>query len=77
MVSFYKKDKLFVKSLNDFYKLVRDSFRFKRKTLKNNLKDYDLSSIEEVLLLHGYDLSIRAEQISVDIFCEISNKLSI
>lgn len=77
VVSFYKKDRLFVKNLDFFYKLVRDSFRFKRKTLKNNLKDYDLSLIEEVLLLHGYDLSIRAEQISVDIFCEISNKLSI
>lgn len=77
VVSFYKKNKLFVKNLDAFYKLVRDSFRFKRKTIKNNLKDYDLSLIEEVLVLHGYDLSIRAEQISVDIFCEISNKLSI
>ena len=77
VVSFYKKDKLFVKSIDNFYKLVRDSFRFKRKTLRNNLKEYDLSLVEEVLSSHGYDLSVRAEQLSIDIFCEISNKLSI
>ena len=77
IVSFYNKDKINVKNLDNFYKLIRDSFKFKRKTLRNNLKDYDLVIIEEVLNKHGYDLSVRAEQLSVDIFCEISNKLSI
>ena len=77
VVSFYKKNRAFVKDLTLFYKLVRDSFRFKRKTLRNNLKEYNLSLIEQVLNSNGYDLSVRAEQISVDIFCEISNKLSI
>ena len=77
VISFYKKNRTFVKDLTLFYKLVRDSFRFKRKTLRNNLKEYNLSLIEQVLNSNGYDLSVRAEQISVDIFCEISNKLSI
>ena len=56
---------------------MRDSFRFKRKTIRNNLKDYDLIVIEKVLDKYGYDLSVRAEQLDVDIFCEISNELCI
>ena len=77
IVSFYPKDKNYVTDLEFFNKLVRDSFRFKRKTIRNNLKDYDLSIIERVLNKYGYDLSVRAEQLDVDIFCEISNELCI
>ena len=77
VVSFYNKNKKKVNDLSVFYKLVRDSFKFKRKTIRNNLKDYDLDLVEEVLKDYGYDLTVRAEQLSVDIFCEISNKISI
>ena len=78
IVSFYKKeDKIFVKDLNFFYKLVRDSFRFKRKTLKNNLSDYDLDAISRILNKYNLDLSVRAENIGTEIFCEISNELCI
>lgn len=65
--------------LNDeklFFELVRDSFRFKRKTLKNNLKGYNLTKIEEVLNKYHLDLSVRAEQLTLDIFVDISNNLS-
>lgn len=78
IVSFYKRDnKLLVDDIDLFYRLVRDSFKFKRKNLRNNLKDYDLDIISKVLEKHNFDLSVRAEQISTDIFCEISNELSI
>ena len=78
IISFYKKkNSFFVRNEDFFYKLVRDSFRFKRKTLRNNLKEYDLDTILEVLGEYGLDLSVRAEQVSIEIFCEISNKLSI
>ena len=77
VMSFLKKDKIFLKDKEHFYKLIRDSFRFKRKTLKNNLFDYDLNKIKEVLIKYNLDLSIRAEQIPLDIFCDISNNLSI
>ena len=77
IVSLMSKDKLFVSDKELFYKLVYDSFKFKRKTLRNNLKGYDLDVVSKVLEKHGFDLSVRAEQISVDIFCEISNELSI
>ena len=58
-----------------FFKLIKDSFEFKRKTLKNNLKNYDLEKIDKVLKKHKLDLSVRAEQISLELFVEISNEL--
>ena len=64
-----------LKDKDVFFKLVRDSFVQKRKTLRNNLKNYDLNKIEEVLKKHNFDLSVRAEQLSIKIFAEISNNL--
>lgn len=58
-----------------FFKLVRDAFVQKRKTLKNNLKSYNLDIVEEVLNKYGYDLSVRAENLSIDIFIDIANNL--
>lgn len=58
-----------------FFKLIRDSFKQKRKTLRNNLKDYPLELIESVLKHYGFDLSVRAEQLSIEVFLEISNTI--
>lgn len=58
-----------------FFKLVRDSFAQKRKTLKNNLKNYDLVTIEKVLKNYGYDLTVRAEQLSIEIFESLAEAL--
>ena len=66
---------MYVKDKKFFYKLVRDSFRFNRKTIKNNLYDYDLDVVSKVLSLHGLDLSCRPSMISIDIYCEIANNL--
>lgn len=77
IVSFYPKERINVKNLDLFYKIVRDSFQFKRKTLRNNLKEYNLCLVLKVLEKYGFDLSVRAEQLGVDIFCEISDELSI
>ena len=71
-----KKDKYELKNKDIFFKLVKDSFKQKRKTLKNNLKDYDLDKIGQVLNEDNLDLSIRAEQLSIEIFVKIANKLS-
>jgi len=76
VVSFTKKDKkLPLKNEDIFFKLIRDSFTQKRKTLRNNLKGYDLSKIEEVLTKYDLDLSVRAEALPIEIFVEISNNL--
>ena len=70
-----KKDRLYVKDMFVFKNLVRDSFNYKRKNLKNNLKYYDLKKIEKVLEKYNMDLSVRAEAISLEIFVEIANEL--
>lgn len=76
VVEFTKNvDKLDVYNEDLFFKLVRDSFKQKRKTLKNNLKSYNLEVINKVLNKNGYNLSSRAEQIPINVFVEISNEL--
>lgn len=75
VVEFSKKEKVEVNNLDLFYRLIKDSFTQKRKTLRNNLKGYDLEKVETILQKHGYDLSVRAEQLSMDIFIDISNHL--
>lgn len=77
IISFTKKSEIYdLKDRELFFKLVRDSFKFKRKTLRNNLSDgYDLEKVNSVLNKYGYDLSVRAEQLSVLIFCDIANCL--
>ena len=76
VVEFNKKEKkLNVMDEKLFFKLIKDSFEFKRKTLKNNLKNYDLEKIDKVLKKHKLDLSVRAEQISLELFVEIANEL--
>lgn len=77
VVEFAKRDRQY--SVNDesiFFALVKDSFTQKRKTLRNNLKKYDLEKIESVLSKYGFTLTVRAEQLSIDIFVDIANELS-
>ena len=76
VVSFKKKDKMLEVYDEDlFFKLVRDSFKFKRKNIRNNLKEYNLVVIEKVLKKYNFDLNVRAEAISIDIFVDIANNL--
>ena len=70
-----KKDKLLLKNFELFQKLIWDSFQYKRKNLRNNLKGYDLNIVNEVLKKYGYDLNVRAEQLSVEIFVDIANAI--
>ena len=70
-----KKCQYYVKNEDLFFKLVRDSFKQKRKTIKNNLSDYDLYKIEEILKKHNFSLSSRAEQIPAEVFADIANNL--
>ncbi len=70
-----KENKLFLKNKELFNKLLRDSFRFKRKTIKNNLKNYDLNIIEKVLKQYGFSLTSRAEELPLEVFVELANNL--
>lgn len=76
VLEFVKKDDmLFVKDKTLFFKLIRDSFKQKRKNIRNNLKGYDLDVINNVLSKYGFDLNARAEQLSIEVFVNIANEL--
>ena len=65
--------------LNDkdlIFKLVQDSFKMKRKNIRNNLKGYDLEKIAYVLESYGLDLTVRAESITLQCFVDMANELS-
>ena len=70
-----KKEKQKVNNEELFFKLIRDSFHFKRKNIRNNLKNYDLKIVEEVLLKHHHDLTSRAEELELDVFIDLANSL--
>lgn len=75
VVKLSKNKKYEAKNEDKFYKLVKDSFTQKRKNLRNNLRNYDLTKVEEVLKKYDKDLTARAESLSVEQFVEISNNI--
>lgn len=77
VISLEKKSmKYNLKNEDIFFKLVRDAFVQKRKTLKNNLQKYDFNIIEEVLAENNFKSDVRAEALPIEVFIEISNRLS-
>ena len=75
VVEFSKKERLPLKDEKIFFKLVKDAFKQKRKNIKNNLKAYDLNKIEEILKKYNFDLTVRAEQLDINIFIDIANNI--
>ena len=76
IISFKEKENKYELLDSQFFeKLVRDSFQQKRKTIKNNLVCYDLEKVNMVLQRSGYDLSVRAEVLPVNVFVDLANEL--
>lgn len=76
VIKMVRKDSLeYIKDIDYFSKLVKDSFRFKRKTIKNNLCNYDLNVIEMVLNKYNFGIDTRSENIPYNVFVELSNEL--
>ena len=71
-----KVNKYHVINEEQFFKLIRDSFKYKRKNIRNNLKNYNLEIVLEVLKKYDYDLTNRAEELPLDVFVELSNELN-
>lgn len=61
--------------MKKFDRLVRDSFQFKRKNLRNNLKNYDLDKVNEILSDYKLDITHRAEELDYTIFVDLCNRL--
>ena len=76
VITLKRKDNLlYLKDKELFNKLLKESFKFKRKTIKNNLNNYDLKKIEEILNKYNFNLNTRAEEIPLEVFVEITNNL--
>ena len=75
VIEMAKNDKLGDISYDKYEKLLKDAFQFKRKSIKNNLKDYDLNVISDILNEYGYSLQSRAEELPVEVFINICNNI--
>lgn len=70
-------DKYKIADFEGFKNLIHQSFAMRRKTLINNLKNnYDKQKVEKILNELGYPATVRPEQISVDNFVKIYEKLN-
>ena len=70
-----KENREYLKDLSFFQRLVKDSFRYKRKTIKNNLSNYVLVKLDNILNKYGFDISSRSETIPYYVFVELANEL--
>lgn len=75
VISLNTKENRIPVDMAKFDRLVRDSFQFKRKNIRNNLRQYDLEKIDAILSEHGYSINNRSEELSYDIFVDLCNKL--
>lgn len=75
VISMNKRDDFIDVDINVLDKLLKDSFKYKRKKLKNNLINYNLDTIDKILKKYNLSLDNRAEDIGPDIFVEIAKIL--
>lgn len=73
VISLTERDREQIDELK-FINFVKQSFSQKRKLLKNNLEDNIFKKIEPKLIEKGYKLTVRAEEISVSDFIELSQE---
>ena len=71
VVKFTKKENIYDVDNKKFFKFITECFSQKRKTLKNNLRNYDWDKVKEILDKHDILESCRAEELTLDIFIEI------
>ena len=58
-----------------FFKVLRSSFAMRRKKLLNNLEEYGKDKVRDILLELGINENVRAEELDLKDFINISNKL--
>lgn len=72
IIRLYKKESYIIDGYFDF---LKQCFSQKRKTLKNNLREYDFNKIKDILDKYNLNENVRAEELSdnilKDIFCNL------
>ncbi|MBE6156632.1 MAG: ribosomal RNA small subunit methyltransferase A [Firmicutes bacterium] len=75
IIRFEKRERLPQTNEEKYFKLIVDSFKMKRKTLKNNLSGYNFDKIKKILVEFNLSESVRAEELDEKVFVAISNNI--
>ncbi len=70
VVKFMRKENIQTMDMT-YFAFIKQCFANKRKTLYNNLKNYDWEKIVLILNRYGYTDKVRAEEVSPEVFEEI------
>ena len=70
-----KPDCITIENYDNFYKFVSTAFKYKRKTLKNNLGIIKYNEVLPFLSKLNYGDNVRAEEISTEDYAYISNNV--
>lgn len=70
-----RQEPIIYTNLNSLEKIVKSAFSMRRKTLRSNLKSIS-NNIDDVCKKLGIDSSVRAEQLTVEQFCLLTNELT-
>lgn len=63
VIKLVRKEIIAVSDKKFYLQFIRDAFQNKRKTLKNNLKNYNWEKVKGILDYLGYNENVRAEEI--------------
>lgn len=77
VIKLSRKEEIGVQNKEFYLQFLRDAFENKRKTLRNNLKEYDWERINNILGVLGYKESVRAEEISKKDFKTLVNEYEV
>lgn len=70
-----REDKEELQDYAFFEKIVKESFLHRRKTIKNNLKNYNLDKLNKVLLKFDQSINNRPQDLSLKAYVAIANEL--
>lgn len=59
---------------NEYFEFLKECFKEKRKTLRNNIKQYNVETLENILTKYHLTPLARAEECSEEVFIEIYEK---
>ena len=75
ILSLSPKENINIDDKTKYFNFVKQCFAQKRKTLRNNLRNYNWTDIELILNKYGFNDSVRAEELNQDDFISMYKKL--
>lgn len=75
VIKLIPNNKYQIENREKFELFLKNAFKYKRKTIKNNLDNYDLNKVQQVLSKYNLSTSNRAEEVPIDVFVDLYNNL--